>query len=70
MAIGRLEFIKMGGGEDGVDREPALPGRDDCGTVGGEEAGQRRRQWSAGDVGERPWLNNREGGAGRGSRWG
>ena len=39
MAIGRLEFIKMGGGEDGVDREPALPGRDDCGTVGGEEAG-------------------------------
>ena len=24
----------------------------------------------AGNVGERPWLNDRAGGAGRGSRWG
>ena len=24
--------------------------------------------WSAGDIGERPWLNNRKGGAGRGCR--
>ena len=50
----RLEVIKMGGGEDGAVDLPS-PG-DDFGTVGNEEAGRRRRQWSAGDVGdERPW---------------
>ncbi len=55
--------VHQDGRRGGWCREPALPGRDDCGTVGGEEAGQRRRQWSAGDVGERPWLTNRAGGA-------
>ena len=42
----------------------------DIGTDGGEEAGWRRRHWSAGNVGERPWLNDQAGEAGRGSRWG
>ncbi len=60
------EFIKMGGGEDGSGDLPS-PGR----TTSGLLAVKRPdREWSAGDVGERPWLNNREGGAGRGSRWG
>jgi hypothetical protein len=65
----RLEFIKMGEGEDGAGDLPS-PGGTTLGLLASEEAGQRRGQRSAGDVGERPCLNNREVGAGRGSRWG
>ena len=56
-----LEFIKMSGGEDDTGDMPSTGG------TSGPMAVERPYNRSAGDVCERPWLNDRAGGAGRGT---
>ena len=51
----RLEFIKMGGGEDGAGDLPSPGGTTSVLLAMRRPDGEARRQWSAGDVGERPW---------------
>ncbi len=58
-----LEFIKMSGGEDDAGDMPSTGG------TSGPMVVERPYNRSAGDVCERPWLNDRAGGAGRGNRW-